>query len=166
MRRLFWGVLLVLLDYRVTVGSAVFEVLPDFLGWFLVLKGMEELAQKSRVFDRMRHWAFGLSVVSAILYGAELFNLETMTRVWLWVMGLGILVLTLWMLRCIRRGLEELVGSGERLKAMGLILAVLLPICYLVSWVPVVGSVCEAAAAVVSALYLLTLFGEMKKSAE
>lgn len=166
MNRLFWGLLFVLLDYKLTVGRAVFEILPDFAGWFLVMRGMESLAGKSRAFDRGRHWAFVMCIVSAIVWGADLMSPATMTKVVFWAIGLAVLAVTLGLLHAVARGLKEMDRNTERLQAMTLILAVLLPLCHLAGWIPLVGSVCAVAAAVISGLYLLVLFVTMRKSAE
>ena len=166
MVRLFLGLLFVLLDFPLEVGKMELDLVPDFVGWLLAMKGMQALAGKSDAFDRGRHWAFALSVAAALLGGCKLFAADALTRVWLWAAGLLLLAVTLGMLRLVRRGLAEMGISGERLKAMELILTVLLPICYAVGWVPMVGKLCQVAAAVVSGLYLLALYLEIKKSAE
>ena len=40
MNRLFWGFFFVLIDVKLSVGSAVFDLLPDFLGFWMIMKGM------------------------------------------------------------------------------------------------------------------------------
>lgn len=166
MDRLFWGLFFVLLDYKVTVGTAVIEVLPDFVGFFLMMKGMESLSDRSRYFDRGRHWAFGLSIVSGILFGADLMNPDTMTKVWLWAAGLAVLAVTLVLLRGIGRGIGEMGHSTERLSTMWMILAVMMPLCHLVSWVPLVGSISNVASVVTAALFLAACYDTIRKSAE
>ena len=165
MNRLFWGLLFCLLDYEVTVGSAVFEILPDFVGYFLLMKGMESLAGENEYFDRGRHWAFGLLIVSVLVYGANLMNPDAMTKVWLWAAELAAMILQLLLIRRIIRGLARMerdhglkLGT-ERLRAVWLILAVLYPICHLFSWVPLVGDVCGIAALVMGILFLITFYG-------
>ena len=88
MNRLFWGFFLILIDVKMTVGSAVFDILPDFLGFWLIMKGMESLAEQSVSFDRGRHGAFGLSILDVILFGMELMNPDMIGRLWLWGLGL------------------------------------------------------------------------------
>lgn len=170
MNRLFWGLFFVLLDYEVTVGTAVFEVLPDFVGFYLMMKGMEQLAEKSARFDRGRHWSFALAVAVVILYGANMMDPDAMTRVWLWAAGLAVLAVTLVLIRWIVLGIQEMGQQIEQLKSMWLILAVLLPICYLANWIPLVGSICGGAAMVTAALFLVSLWDTkqkyLKKSAE
>lgn len=167
MIRLFWGLFFVLLDYKVTVGTAVIEILPDFLGYFLLMRGMESLAGESRRFDLGRHWAFAMSLLSGVLFLADLINPETMTRVWLWGLDLGALIIGLGIVKMIVTGLGQMGKTGtEVLCSIWLILAVLLPLCHLLSWVPLVGSICGWAAILAAALFLTAFFRSAKKSAE
>lgn len=158
MNHLFWGLLFCLLDLDVTVGSAVIGILPDAVGYFLLMKGMTALAEENDHFDKGRHVAFGLCIVSAILYGANLMNPDSMTRVWLWVLGLAEQIAMILLIRKIVAGL----GQPEGLKAMWMILAVIQPLCHLLSWIPLVGPVCTVASAVTGVLFLATFWKSRK----
>lgn len=166
MIRLFWGLFFVLLDYKVTVGTAVIEILPDVLGFYLLMKGMEAMAGESRCFDLGRHWAFAMSLISGVLFLADLMNADTMMRVWLWAAELAALVICLCILKMIVTGLQEMGKSGvETIGSLWLILAVLLPLCRLLSWVPVVGTVSNWAANLASGLFLLAFYRSIRRSA-
>lgn len=168
MNRLFWGLLFCLLDYEVTVGSAVFGLLPDFLGFYLMMKGMEELAGENRFFDRGRHMAFGLMIASVILYVADLMNPGVMVRVTLWAVELIVLVILLVLLRMIIIGILWLEKDhsvqlrGDLLKSLWMILIVICPLGALVYWVPMVGDICHMASAVVSVLFLAAFWDSRK----
>lgn len=162
MHRLFWGLFFVLLDFELSVGRAVFEILPDFAGFFLLMKGMEELSDSVPRFEKSRHVAFGAFLVSAIVYGAGLLNQEAMAGVWLWVLELGCLIAFLWLLGQI----TACLSLPEQLKGLYPIVAVVQVLGHVLGWVPLIGSVCSVASAVVSAVFLLAFWKEMKKSAE
>lgn len=166
MNRLFGGLFFVLLDYKVTLGRAVFELLPDFVGYYLLMKGMETLAVESRSFNRGRHWAFAMTLVSGVLYLADLTDPDTLTQVWLWAAELAALIVMLLMIRCILTGLVRMGRTEtETVKPFRLILAVLLPLCHLLSWIPMVGTVCRWAGILASVLFLAAFYKEIKKSA-
>lgn len=166
MNRLFWGLVFVLLDWKVKLGSAAVELLPDFVGFYMVMKGMESLSGESARFDRGRHLAFGLAVFSAVLFAADLMDPDTMTKVWLWVLGLAALVLTLVLVRMAVRGIRDMGRDTQRLDTMWMILAVLQSICYMFSWVPLVGSICGGVSVAVGLLFLAAMWSILKKSAE
>lgn len=168
MNRLFWGLFLCLLDYDVTVGTAVFGLLPDFIGYFLMMKGMAELAGENRFFDRGRHLAFVMAVVSAVLYIAHLADPDSMASVVLWTVELVVLVVQLILVRMIIFGVaglereHELTMRSELLKSMWLILIVIYPLAHIVSWLPLVGDICGMASVVVGALFLAVFWDSRK----
>lgn len=165
MNRLFWGLIFVVLDWKFTLGTAVFEIMPDFLGFYLLMKGMEELAVRSRVFERGRHWAFALALASGVHFAAELMAPEAGTQVILWAAGLLLLAAGLAFIRRILRGLGELGLETAAAEGMWLVLAALQCICYLANWIPVVGEICNLVSLGTGVLFLLCYYRMKKKSA-
>ena len=164
MIRLFWGLFFTLLDHKVTVGRAVIEVLPDFVGFFLLMKGMEALADKSVAFDRGRHMAFVMSLFTGVLFLTDLMHPDTRMQVWLWCLQLCALIIGLCVLKMVVAGLRQMEQSGaETVNSLGLVLMVLLPLCHLLSWIPVVGTVGNWAANLASGLFLVSLFRCIRK---
>lgn len=169
MHRLFWGVFFVLLNVKIQVGTASIGLLPDFIGYFLLLKVMEALAGENQFFDRGRHVAFGLLIVSVILYAADLLNPDSMIRVWLWLLQLAALIGLLVLLWMMIRGLGRMANDYrldlrvERLQAMWMALAVLEPVCHGLRWVPLVGTVCQVASLVTGVCFLIALYGTRKQ---
>ena len=51
MKRIFWGMLLIMIDFGITNGAAFFDLLPDLLGVLLCLWG---IAQLNDVWHRSR----------------------------------------------------------------------------------------------------------------
>ena len=159
MHRLFWGLFFVLLDIDLTLGRASFEILPDFAGFFLLMKGMEELAGTVPRFEKGRHVAFGLFLLSMVCYGAGLLNLEPMTKVVLWALEFGCLAVFLRLLKTI------VADWGEQVKGLWLIVAVVAVLAALLGWVPLVGGVCRVAESVAGAVFLAACWKEIRKSA-
>lgn len=160
MNRLFWGFFLILIDVKMTVGSAVFDILPDFLGFWLIMKGMESLADQSVSFDRGRHGAFGLSILGVILFGMELMNPDMIGRLWLWGLGLlaeaGGLVLLFLTVRSICA--DE---SAARLQGLLTVVTVMQILAHLMGWVPVVGKITMLAAMIGSVCFLIAFRREI-----
>ncbi|MBP3673278.1 MAG: hypothetical protein J6J18_05560 [Oscillospiraceae bacterium] len=169
MSRLFWGLLFVLMDVKITLGSAEVGLLPDFAGYFLLMKGMEELAEESKRFDKVRHGAFVMVLVSAVLYVADLLDLTAMQAVGIWVLGLIAHVAGLAVLYGMVSGIRQMErGSGwdlqgEKLRTMWLIQAVMGTIAYLLGWIPLVGTVAGVAGMVTAVCFLAAMFGTKKR---
>lgn len=158
MHRLFWGLFFVLLDIDLTVGRATFDILPDFLGFFLLMKGMEAEDSGTGRFQRSRHLAFGLFLLGAVCTGAGLLNLEPMTEVVFWGLESLCLVGFLWILR------EITAHGSEQLKALRLIVGIVQVLGMVFGWLPLVGSICAAAALVIGGVFLLAFWKEMKSA--
>ena len=160
MNAIFLGLALVLLDLDVTVGTATVELLPDFLGFFLILKGMTGLAEENKFFNLGRHMAFGLALVSFVLFVAAVMNPGTFGKVIFWCVGLAALIGQLTLMKKIVAGVRQMELDesrdlkGERIQAMWLILVVLSTLRHLLSWVPIVGGVCGIAELLVAVLFL------------
>ena len=151
MNRLFWGFFFALMDVKLTVGSAVFDLLPDFLGFWLVMKGMESQADRSVLFDRGRHGAFGLSILGVILFCMELMDPDITGRLWLWGLGLIAEIGTLVLLYLTVRSNEQAV----RLRGLLTVVAVLQILAHVMGWVPLVGKICGAASMIASVCFLM-----------
>lgn len=160
MRTIFFGLALVLLDADVTFGTATLDLLPDFIGFDLMRRGMEQLAGEETEFNRGRHWAFGMELAAVILYGARILRPDTHGRVTVWILNLILRCAFLILLYFIVRGTEKLCrrkgreSQAERMKGFYLMIAVLHPVCALISWIPLTGSVSKIASAVLSACFL------------
>lgn len=169
MNRLFWGLFFVVLDFNLNLGSAKIGLLPDFVGWYLLMKGMETLAEENRYFDRSRHWAFGLMLLNLVLYGADLLNPTSMNAVMLWLLGLAGFCVGMYVLSKMIRGIRQMEEDhqwelqGEKLRAMWMIQAVMGAISHLFSWMPLIGVFAMIAAAVTAMCMLVALYGTMKR---
>ena len=149
--KLFLGFLLILLDIEITVGTAVIEILPDFLGYLLVLKALEERD------DSWRHLAFGLMLVSVVLFGADLVDKGTMAQ-----LGFGVAKLVAEVLMLVL--LFHLIRGSDRLHMLFPVLACIRILCLMVSWLPLVGTVCVIANLVMAVCYLAVAYKPFQSS--
>ena len=77
MRKLFWGFLLIFLDFNLTLNQHALEVLPDFVGYLVIMKGLEELTPESPLFEKLRPAALVLAVLSGLQWLGALLNIHT-----------------------------------------------------------------------------------------
>lgn len=68
MRKLFWGFFFINLNFNLSVNQHTLNVLPDFVGYILLLQGMKELEAESSLFQGARPFAMGMAVYTAILW--------------------------------------------------------------------------------------------------
>ena len=148
--KLFLGFLFILMDFPIEIGTAVVEILPDFVGYFLVMKALDSRN------DPWRHLAFVLMLVSAVLFAADLPDKGAAAQI---VCGCASLVAEIWMLVL----LHHVVRQTDRLRMLFPVLACIRTLCSLLGWLPLVGTVSVVANAVISACFLAAAYGPMTK---
>lgn len=148
--KLFLGLIFILLDFQITAGTAVIGLLPDFIGYFLVMKALEEKD------DAWRHLAFGLALATVVLFAADLVDKPAMAQVGFWCAAFAAEAVMLLLM-------HHVVRDEKRLRELFPVLAGMRIICYALSWIPLVGTVCTVANAVVSVCFLAAAYQPMTK---
>ncbi|MBQ7802019.1 MAG: hypothetical protein IJ375_06830 [Oscillospiraceae bacterium] len=172
MNRLFWGLFFMTLDFHLNLGSVRLGLLPDFVGYCLLMKGMEELAEESKYFNRGRHWAFGLTLLHGILYGADLLDLDSGSTVLLWFAALAGFGAGMYLLYQMIAGIRQMEENhrwdlqGEKLKTMWMIETVMGVISHLLSWMPLVSAFAALAGTVTAICLLAAMYGTRKRYRE
>lgn len=68
MKKIFYGMLFVFFNYSITFGNSSIGLVPDFIGYLLMLLGIKELAADSEYYTKLRPVLIGLFVLSLIFY--------------------------------------------------------------------------------------------------
>lgn len=76
MKQFAIGFLLILLDFDLNFSRFSLNVLPDFVGYWLLLKGMEELKTANPRFEQPRPFAVGMVIYTAILWVGNLLGVS------------------------------------------------------------------------------------------
>lgn len=63
MKLIFWGFLIIFLDFSITLNGVGFDLLPDAVGYLLVFLGAGRMREESKAFSRMRPIALALTIV-------------------------------------------------------------------------------------------------------
>lgn len=75
MKKIFIGALFIL--FHLTINGI--DLIPDFVGFWLVYSGMNELSAKSPSMDKSKPWALGLTVYAIVILVMQLYSLSTGT---------------------------------------------------------------------------------------
>ena len=76
-------------------------LIPDFLGYIFIRKGVQELREESPCFARLDPWTLGMAVYSGILYLLDLFGYTVIcvsAAALLTYIPLALVLLVLWYL--------------------------------------------------------------------
>lgn len=76
MKKFAIGFLLIFLDFNLTFNGFALNVLPDFVGYYLLLQGTKEMEQESSLFAGPRPFIIGMIVYTAILWVGKLLNVS------------------------------------------------------------------------------------------
>lgn len=161
MQNIFLGMLLVFLDLNIDLGDATIGLLPDFAGYILMIKGLEEMTPESPLFENARSWATAMAVYTGVLYAMDFLAMRVQLRFLGWVMNLAALVVSLVISRWILRGILEVQANrrfdlqAQQLEQLWSPLAIVQLVAAAFGWFPLIGWICALAAFVMGVCYLV-----------
>ncbi len=161
MNNLFYGMLFVFLDFTLNLGNCVIGLIPDFVGYILMLKGLREIESESGLFARAKPWATGMAVYTGILYAMDLLGISARLRFAAWLLGLLSTAVSLVISYWIVTGVRDMETArrwdlqGDKLKILWVALAVVNVICYLCGWITLVGWIGAIAGFIIGICYLV-----------
>lgn len=114
------GLVLILLDIAIAPGDtgAMIELLPDFVGYALVLFGIRREKEYAMVFHKAMLISLCGAVVSAVLYGMKALGFATSAAITILLLEVFELVLMVILLFIITRSFKEL-GQDLQLDMKG-----------------------------------------------
>lgn len=164
MNELFIGMLLVFLDVNVSITGHTFEILPDFLGYFLMMRGLEALSAESHWFEKARPAAMGMAVYSALVYAVDVLAVTVYSRFLSFCLSALATVVSLLIGWWIVSGVQDVERrrgwdlEGEKLRGMWLYAAVIQGITCVCAWIPLVGQMGLIATLVMYICYLAAFY--------
>ena len=168
MIRIFWGLIFVLVSIHIDFGASRIDLLPDFIGFFLIMTGVDQLPAVSRYFQWARTIALVMGVYSAIVFVLALFGVAASQDVLIWSLALVATAALLCLSFCIVKGLAELETAhglalqSKTLYKLWLLLAACNIACLLLYPLPVLLTVASLATVVVSVIFLFNFYQAAK----
>lgn len=71
MSKIFVGLLLVFLDINFTFNTTTIGLLPDFIGYFILIGGLAEMAAVNSHFGKARPFAIAMAIYDSIYSGSD-----------------------------------------------------------------------------------------------
>lgn len=140
MSRIFWGFLFVMIHINITAGNSVIQILPDFIGFFLILGGVDALKDLAPGFEKIRGWVFLMALLETAVWLFSLMGLfppnrpvTVITSIVLLAIGLYIQYYTVVGIREMEEA-QKIDLSSARLLSMWKITAVCSVISYIGSF--------------------------------
>lgn len=159
----FWGMVFVLLEIPLKLGGRTVGLLPDWLGYWWLAKGFGSMEAQWGGFRKGQTPALVLAVFTGIRYVMDLLVLSARQKFWAWLLGLAAAVAAVLMARLVSKGIRHLEEKdrdlqGRKLENLWLYLVVVQLLGALLSWLPLVGTVCAVASIVMALCWLAVLW--------
>lgn len=162
MRNIFIGFILVLVDITIHIQGAPLEILPDFLGYIFIVRGLREMPEQNEWLKKARLVANIMKYMAVLLYSAEVLRIFAGRPVMIFGCGLVAVLASLYTAFYIVRGVIEIeLADNIEMKCEGLLLSwKIMAVVHLIS---VVGLIIPALsflqifALIVSILFLMSV---------
>lgn len=170
MNTIFVGMIFTLFNINIKLSGSSIGLLPDFVGYILIIRGLDKLAEQSTQFAKARPWAVGMAVYTGVTYGLALLGI-VQSGIVQFILGAlaqaAALTLTYWIVAGVREIETARVRDllGQRLKSLWLYHAVVSGIAYGFGAIPVIGAI-AAVAAMITGILFLAAFYQSKKQFE
>jgi len=169
MKYIFFGMALILLDAELTLGNGVVGLLPDFAGYYFLMKGLNESREKLLRGNGRKLLLIALPV-SLGAYILAWFQGSYQLRFLSWGVGLLCTGLQLTVSFLLVNGIcrmdeEQKLGSGT-LKNLWAFLLMLQLLSAVLKLIPLVGWVCALAELLMGICFLAALYRSLKKMQE
>ncbi len=166
MDKLFWGAVLLLLDWDLTTASGnVIGLIPDFLGYILMIFGAKEVNHWSKNFRKLEKTAMVFAIYAGISWIQDALNVTggtlSFVGIVLGIMSVVIRMLSLWWIIKGLLAVEEQTGfelKASFMKIMWLCLTVVTVITFFAGLIPVLRDICGIAAMILAVCFLAAFF--------
>lgn len=171
MKHIFIAYLLIFLDIDLNFGSVTIGLLPDFVGYIFMVKGLAQLAAESAYFEKVRTFAAGMAVYTGILYALDLLGISVELGWITVILGTIALVISLYISYVIILGIEEIEQRraadlySRRLRSTWNVMAVTQILSYAALFAPALALICIIVSCICSIAYLVAFY-QTKKAYE
>ena len=105
---LFWGFLFTFVNAKVHPAGLTVGLIPDFVGFFLLWRGLVVLSSESRVFKKLTPVALVFLFVSLFMYVTDLFNVFSEDNMIMFAVGIVYTAARLFFCYFILRGIKDM----------------------------------------------------------
>ena len=164
MNKIFWGMIFMFFNFNIDLGATRIGLIPDFVGYMILLNGLNELSQLSNKFEQVKPYTVGMVIYTGVLYGMNLFGLST------WTVGpmtiiLGIIstIVYLYISYHIVMGVKDIeIENNKELNFASLyrtwkVAAIFSLITYLLFWGPILAVVCAFVGFIATLCFIIVL---------
>ncbi len=172
MDKLLLGLILILLDCRISFGSVSIDLMPDFLGHFFIAQGCFQFISYHRHFAKTQIAAKILTGYTGIHFLLDLLGISTrLGLLTLLLNGISMicsLIAVYWLICGIRQIEQQRTWdlASAPLQTMWAVMACLHSLSLVLSWIPILGTLASLASVIVSICFLAAFHKSRRLFAE
>ncbi|MFA9381058.1 MAG: hypothetical protein ACERKO_08360 [Acetanaerobacterium sp.] len=176
MKAILIGFLLIFLDFNLNLGNSQIGLIPDFIGYIVMINGLIEMAEESQLFMKVKPYAIGMAVYTGILYFMDLIGISVSLGALSYILAIASTIFSLYISYSIVMGIKEMEGTyntllnADSLKSTWTLLAVFNIVTFISLLIPALAVVCIIASFIIAICFLVSfnrskiLYYEMKAS--
>ncbi len=140
MKKLFWGLFFIFLNFNLSLNQHTLNILPPFVGYYLLYQGSRELEGESSLFQGICPFAVGMGIYTAILWVGDLLGVTSGSSVIGVLLGLLATVVGLYICWALIQAVQDVeIHRGAELNSAAMrrawiIMVVAQVVCYLCVW--------------------------------
>lgn len=109
MNRIFTGMLWIFLDFNWDLGDITIGLIPDFIGYIIIVKGLVEMSKFSDRFDKVKYGTVGMAIYTSFVYAMDLFGIwKVFVGIMPLVVGMVSSIVSFWISYNIVMGIREI----------------------------------------------------------
>lgn len=162
MNNLFIGMMLVYLSISFTFGNSKIDLLPDFIGFFIIVKGLVELSDKSDKFTKIKPFVQGLSIYTLITFCLNLFGLVNVLGGFAVILGIVYMILLIYTTYTIVLGIKDIENNlntslnSEKLMSNWKLMTIFNVLTFVTIFIPAISVICLIINIVFIILFLIS----------
>lgn len=167
MQNIFIGLILIFIDFDLNLGSSSIELIPDFAGYILMLRGVEELMEDSAWFSKIKAFILGMAIYSGIIWIINLLGMKSSMGYLDFILGIMATVIFLYILYSIIMAIKDIEVKyavflqADTLISIWKLIVIISVLSYLAFFIPVI-SIAAIFANLVIYIYFLYSFYKTK----
>lgn len=167
MSNIFIGMLLVFLDFNLNLGNSTIGLIPDFIGYFIMMKGVIELEPESSNFTKVVPIVKGMVIYAGIIYAFDLLGISYNLGIITYILGLISTIASLYISYHIVIGVGDIERqtskhlNADELFRVWKIMAIFSVVMYLLIFIPLLAIFGVITGLAVS-IYYLVVFNRTK----
>ncbi|MFA9376020.1 MAG: hypothetical protein ACERKZ_04615 [Lachnotalea sp.] len=161
MRNILVGFILIFLNFTLTLNNSRLGLIPDFIGYFIMVKGLVQMSEESPLFMKVKPYATGMIVYTGVLYFLDLFGVLATLEVFSYITVNASAIISLYISYYIVRGVIDMEGkysthlNGETLNAAWTLMVVLEVLTFVSMLIPFISIICMIINVIVSICFLV-----------